>query len=52
LGLTIRTVLLGLALLPIADGSPLSPQIDAKDSWADSELTTIHLSWLPGNNIP
>jgi hypothetical protein len=36
---------------PIADGLPLSPWIDAKYSWADSDLTTTYLSWLPSNNI-
>jgi hypothetical protein len=33
LGLTMRTATLGLDLLPLADGLPLSPWIDAKDSW-------------------
>jgi hypothetical protein len=42
----------GLDLLPLADGLPLSPWIDTKDSWADSDLTTNYLSWLPSNNIP
>jgi hypothetical protein len=45
LALTMRTSTL-------ADGLPLSPWMDAKDSWADSDLTTIYLSWLPSNNIP
>jgi hypothetical protein len=40
LGLTIRTAMLGLDPLPLADGLPLSPWIDAKDSWAGSDLTT------------
>jgi hypothetical protein len=46
LGLTI-TAMLRSDLLPHADGLPLSPWIDAKDSSADSDLTTIYLSWLP-----
>jgi hypothetical protein len=29
--------MLGLDPLPLADGLPLSPWIDAKDSWADSD---------------
>jgi hypothetical protein len=52
LGLTIKTAMLGLDPLPLADGFPLSPLIDAKDSWTDSDLTTTSLSWLPSNNIP
>jgi hypothetical protein len=44
--------MLGLDLLPLADGLPLSLWIDAKDSWADNNLTTTYLSWLPSNNIP
>jgi hypothetical protein len=34
---------LGLGALPLADGLPLSPWIDAKDSWADSDY---NLSFL------
>jgi hypothetical protein len=52
LGLTMRTDMLGLDPLPLADGLPLSPWIDAKDSWTDSDLTTTYPSWLPSNNIP
>jgi hypothetical protein len=52
LGLTIKTAMLGLDPLPLADGLPLSPWIDAKDSWADSDLTRIYPSWLLSNNIP
>jgi hypothetical protein len=52
LGLTMKTAMLGLDLLPLADGLPLSPWMDVKDSWADSDLTTTYLSWLPSNNIP
>jgi hypothetical protein len=52
LGLTMRTAMLGLDLLPLANGLPLSPWIDAKDSWEDSDLTTTYLSWLPSNDIP
>jgi hypothetical protein len=52
LGLTIRTAMLGLDTFPLADGLPLSSWIDAKDSWADSDLTTNYPSWLPSNNIP
>jgi hypothetical protein len=52
LGLTMRTAMLGLDLLPLTDGLPLSFWIEAKDSWADSDLTTTYLSWLPSNNIP
>jgi hypothetical protein len=52
LGLTMRTAMLGLDPSPIADGLPLSPWIDSKDSWEDSDLTTTYLSWLPNNNIP
>jgi hypothetical protein len=52
LGLTIRTSMLGLVSSSLADGLPLSPWIDAKDSWADSDLTTTYPSWLPSNNIP
>jgi hypothetical protein len=52
LGLTIRTAMLVRDPLPLADGLPLSPWIDAKESWADSDLTTTYLSWLPSNNIP
>jgi hypothetical protein len=52
LGLTMRTAMLGLDPLPLADGLPLSPWIDAKDSWTDSDLTTTCLSWLPSNSIP
>jgi hypothetical protein len=51
LGLTMRTAMLGLDSLPLADGLPLSPWIEAKNSWADSDLTTTYLSWLPTNNI-
>jgi hypothetical protein len=52
LGLTMKTVMLGPDHLLLADGLPLSPWIDAKDSWVDSDLTTTYLSWLPSNNIP
>jgi hypothetical protein len=52
LGLTMRTAMLGLDPLHLADGLPLSPWIDAKDSWGDSDLNTTYLSWLPSNNIP
>jgi hypothetical protein len=51
LGLTI-TAMWGPDLLPHADGLPLSPWIDAKDSWADSDLTAIYLSSLLSNSIP
>jgi hypothetical protein len=47
LGLTMRTVMLGLDFLPLADSLPLSPWIDATDIWADSDLTTTYLPWLP-----
>jgi hypothetical protein len=40
LGLKIRTAMLGLDPLPLADGLPLSPWIDSKNSWAVSDLTT------------
>jgi hypothetical protein len=50
--LTMRTDMLGLDPLPLADDLPLSLQIDAKDSWADSDLTTSYPSWLLSNNIP
>jgi hypothetical protein len=52
LGLTIEIPMLGLDPLLLADGSPLSPWIEAKDSWADSYLITTYLSWMPSNNIP
>jgi hypothetical protein len=52
LGLTIRTAMLGLDLLPPCRGLPLFPWINAKESWLDSDLTTTYLSWLPSNNIP
>jgi hypothetical protein len=52
MGLAVRTTMLGLDPLPLADGLPLSPWIDAKASWTDSDLTTIYSSWLPSNNIP
>jgi hypothetical protein len=52
LGLTVRTVMLGLDFLPLADGLPLSPYTDAKDSWADSDLSSTYLSWLPSKKIP
>jgi hypothetical protein len=52
LRLTMKTAMLGLDRLPLADDLPLSPWIDAKDSWADSDLTTTYLSWLHSNNIP
>jgi hypothetical protein len=52
LGLTMKTAMLGIDLLLLADGLPLSPWIDVKDNWEDSDLTTIYLSWLPSNNIP
>jgi hypothetical protein len=52
LEVTMKTAMLGLDPLPLADDLPLSPWIDAKDSWADSKLTTTYLSWLPSNNIP
>jgi hypothetical protein len=52
LELTIRIAMLRLDLLSLADGLTLSPWIDAKGSWADSNLTTTYLSWLPSNNIP
>jgi hypothetical protein len=47
-----RTAMLGLDPLPLANGLSLSPWIDAKDIWADSDQTTIYLSWFPSNNIP
>jgi hypothetical protein len=50
--LTMRTDMLGLDPLPLADDLPLSLQIDAKDSWADNDLTTTYPFWLPSNNIP
>jgi hypothetical protein len=37
LELTMKTAMLGLDPLFLADGLPLSPWIDAKDSWADSD---------------
>jgi hypothetical protein len=40
------------SLLPLADGLPSSPWMDARDRWADSALTTTYPSWLPSNNIP
>jgi hypothetical protein len=52
LGLTMKTAMLGLDPHPLADSLPLSPWIDARDSWANSDLTTTYLSWLPSNNIP
>jgi hypothetical protein len=47
-----KTAMLRLDPLPIADGLPLSPWIDTNDNWTDSELTTTYRSWLPSNNIP
>jgi hypothetical protein len=47
LGLTMRTVMLGLDPLPLTDGLPLSARIDAKDSWADSDLTTVFFVGRP-----
>jgi hypothetical protein len=54
--------MLGLDLLPLTDGLPLSPWIDAMDSWASSDLATtyiflgctatISLSDLPGTFPP
>jgi hypothetical protein len=52
LGLTMRTAMLRLDPLPLVDGLPLSPRMDAKDSWTDNNLTTTYLSWLPSNSIP
>jgi hypothetical protein len=52
LELTIRTAMLGPDPFSLVDGLRLSLWIDGKDSWADSDLTTTHLSWLPNNNIP
>jgi hypothetical protein len=43
LGLTMKTAMLGLGALPLADGLPLSPWIDAKDSWADSDYSLSFL---------
>jgi hypothetical protein len=43
LGLTMRIAMLGLD--SSLDGLLLSPWMDAKDSWADSDLTTTYLSW-------
>jgi hypothetical protein len=47
-----KTVMLGLDLFLYADGLLLSPWIDAKESWADSDLIITYLSWLPSNNMP
>jgi hypothetical protein len=51
-GLTMKTAMLGLDFLPLTDGLSVFPWVDAKDSWADSDLTTTYLSWLPSNNMP
>jgi hypothetical protein len=48
-GLTMKTAMLRLGFLPLADGLSLSLCIDAKDSWTDSDLTITYLSWFPSN---
>jgi hypothetical protein len=47
-----KTLMLGLDFIPYADGLLISPWIDTKECWADSDLTTTYISWLPSNNMP